>query len=240
MRKYQRIPVEEIVKNSELRPVYNFAAEKHAAQFREGTEKIPYINHLLRVFEISMNAMVDAPIKLYMQTKMAPWILKTASAALLHDVIEDTQCNSKEKLAKSISGFTGGHENATDISEMVYELSNPPGIKEEDKRAWQVPHARIISVDSKIIKVSDMVANVIDVVEHPPLWTFQEKWEFVDKTIEITDSCVNYLPANLSPIYKPVFAYLNELSETVCKYAYEQLKRRDKNRSFLNKISRGK
>ena len=69
MRKYQRIPVEEIVKNSELRPVYNFAAEKHATQFREGTERIPYINHLLRVFEISMNAMVDAPIKLYMQSK---------------------------------------------------------------------------------------------------------------------------------------------------------------------------
>ena len=85
-----------------------------------------------------------------------------------------------------------------------------------------------------------MIANVIDVVEHPPLWTFQEKWEFVDKTGEITDSCVNYLPSNLSPKYKPVFEYLNGLSESVCKYAYEQLKNRDKQRSFLQEMSRGK
>ena len=240
MRKYQYIPVEDILKNDSLRPVYNFVAEKHAGQLREGTEKIPHLNHLLRVFEISMNSLVDAPLKPYLYSKMSQWVIKIASVALLHDVIEDTQCNSKEKLARSISCFVGGSENATSISEMVYELSNPPGIKEEDKRAWQVPHARIISVDSKIVKISDMIANVIDVVEHPPLWTFQEKWEFVDKTSEITDSCVNYLPSNLSPKYKPVFGYLNELSESVCKYAYEQLKNRDKQRSFLQEMSRGK
>ncbi|MBP9999500.1 MAG: hypothetical protein KBT14_02255 [Proteobacteria bacterium] len=240
MKQYQQIPVNDILKNRDLKPVYYFVEEKHAGQLREGTERIPHLNHLLRVFEISMNALVDAPLKQYLCSKMPQWIIKIASVALLHDVIEDTQCNTKEKLAHSISGFVGGTENTKNISEMVYELSNPPGIKEEDKRAWQVPHARTISVDAKVVKISDMIANVIDVVEHPPLWTFQEKWEFVDKTIEITDSCVNYLPPDLSPKYKPVFGYLNELSANVCEYAYGQLKSRDKQRFFLQEISRGR
>ena len=115
MRKYRYIPVEDILKNDSLRPVYNFVAEKHAGQLREGTEKIPHLNHLLRVFEISMNSLVDAPLKPYLYSKMSQWVIKIASVALLHDVIEDTQCNSKEKLARSISCFVGGSENAKNI-----------------------------------------------------------------------------------------------------------------------------
>ena len=111
MRKYQYIPVEDILKNDSLRPVYNFVAEKHAGQLREGTEKIPHLNHLLRGGEISMNSL----LKPYLYSKMSQWVIKIASVALLHDVIEDTQCNSKEKLARSISCFVGGSENATNI-----------------------------------------------------------------------------------------------------------------------------
>ena len=71
-----------------------FASDKHKYQRRKGFTKIPYINHPIRVARILTDKVPDAPAELII-------------AAILHDVIEDTDTQPAEiRNLFGESGFT--------------------------------------------------------------------------------------------------------------------------------------
>ena len=74
--------------SSKLLDALNFANERHAGHLRKGTE-IPYLTHLLAVSSLAIeDSSSDDDLKDVIET--------VAIAALLHDVVEDTETEIEE------------------------------------------------------------------------------------------------------------------------------------------------
>jgi guanosine-3',5'-bis(diphosphate) 3'-pyrophosphohydrolase len=97
-----------------------FAAWKHAGQFRKGEAKTPYIHHPVEV------------------------------AALLHDVIEDTETESAE-----INTHFGSR-----VCSIVLEVTDDTSLKRQDRKAAQIAHAPHLSSDAQRLKLADKISNV--------------------------------------------------------------------------------
>ena len=72
--------MENMVNQSLLQRAIEFAAEKHAGQFRKGTT-IPYFTHVMEAMEIVSRMTEDEEIR---------------AAAVLHDTLEDTDTGKDE------------------------------------------------------------------------------------------------------------------------------------------------
>lgn len=113
-----------------------FAA--HEGQFRKYGDGVPYIQHPVRVS------------------------LMTA-AALLHDVLEDTEVPAEVIAQKCGPG----------VLEIVQELTNPAHLPEHRYKPRAVrkqidrDHLKTVSREAKIIKLCDRIDNLRDVVNAP-------------------------------------------------------------------------
>lgn len=83
------------------------------------------------------------------------------AAALLHDTVEDTQ-TSVEKLAQHVGPRIAGIATA-----VTDDMSLP---KAERKRL-QIEHAPYLSMPAKLVKLSDKICNIQDVIDRPPDWS---------------------------------------------------------------------
>ena len=90
-----------------------FAAVRHRSQFRKGLDKTPYINHPIQVAELLANAAGETD----------PVLL---TAAILHDVVEDTveSVEERDELISTISGMFG-----EEILSLTLEVT-------DDKTLW--------------------------------------------------------------------------------------------------------
>ncbi len=122
-----------------------FAARAHAHQRRKGVAAAPYINHCLEVARlISVQARVtDTDI---------------LCAAILHDVVEDTPVTIAQ-LQQTFGGEIAGY-----VAEVTDDRSLPRAVRKQQ----QIEHAPHLTVGASLIKLSDKISNVRDLVTDPP------------------------------------------------------------------------
>jgi hypothetical protein len=108
-----------------------FAAHKHSRQRRKDLEATPYINHPIEVAEVlsRIGGITDLP---------------TLQAAILHDIIEDTETSPQE-----LEDYFG-----QEVRLLVQEVTDKSLPKQERKRL-QVEHAPNLSTPAKLIKLGD-------------------------------------------------------------------------------------
>lgn len=134
-----------------------FAAEKHTHQRRKNSDQSPYIEHPIQValYLWEVGGVTDADVII---------------AAILHDTIEDTNTTFEE-----ISREFG--ERAAGI---VMEVTDDKSLPKQVRKQLQIEHAPSLSSGAKLVKLSDKISNIRDVVTDPPLnWDIQRRAEYL-------------------------------------------------------------
>jgi guanosine-3',5'-bis(diphosphate) 3'-pyrophosphohydrolase len=143
----------------------DFAATRHRSQFRKGEEKIPYINHPIQVANLLVNEVGETD----------PVLL---SAAILHDVVEDTVNSVEERdmLIEEILSLFG-----EEILALTLEVTDDKTLIKEERKRLQVEHAAKISVRAKKLKSADKIMNIRDIMNCPPSgWTRKRVIDYLD------------------------------------------------------------
>lgn len=136
-----------------------FAAQRHQYQRRGGYDKLPYINHLLKV--------ADALIQIGEEEDEILLV-----AAVLHDIIEDTDTTAAE-LAREFS---------KEVADIVTELTDDMSLSHEVRKQLQIEHALSLSTRARKIRLADKASNMIDIFTYPIDWPLQKKIKYVDNT----------------------------------------------------------
>jgi (p)ppGpp synthase/HD superfamily hydrolase len=144
-----------------------FAARKHRDQKRKGSDKAPYINHLISVAEVlaSVGKVTD---------------LTLLQAAILHDTIEDTG-TKREELES---------EFGADVTSIVLELTDDNSLPKKERKQQQVEHAPQMSDSAKQLKIADKISNISEIApDEPPDWTPERRREYLDWAERVVAGC---------------------------------------------------
>ena len=148
------------------------AAEKHQYQRRSGYERLPYLNHLIKV--------TDTLLRIGGETD--PDLLL---AALLHDIIEDTDVTEAD-LARLFNPRVAG---------IVAELSDDMGLPYAVRKQRQVAAASGLSVEARKIRIADKACNIRDILHYPVEWPLEKKQYYVTNSVEVVDRIRGVNPA---------------------------------------------
>ncbi|WP_022673006.1 HD domain-containing protein [Novosphingopyxis baekryungensis] len=133
-----------------------YAADRHCGQTR-GDGVTPYINHPLAVASILRN---DGGIS-------DP---DTLVAALLHDVVEDTNATIDE--VRTLFG--------EGVAAIVAEVSDDTSLPREQRRREQLGKIRLMSPGGRLVKLADKIANLRDLQSSPPRdWSMDRQLAYV-------------------------------------------------------------
>jgi guanosine-3',5'-bis(diphosphate) 3'-pyrophosphohydrolase len=122
-----------------------FAADKHRAQRRLDVHETPYINHPITVLSIlcEEGGVVDENV---------------LCAGVLHDTIEDTDTTPDE-----LSRLFGPR-----VRDIVLAVSDDKQLPKAERKRLQIVHASAAPREAKLVKLADKIANLRDLLEHPP------------------------------------------------------------------------
>jgi guanosine-3',5'-bis(diphosphate) 3'-pyrophosphohydrolase len=144
-----------------------FAADKHRHQRRKGADASPYINHPIEVADRLANV---AGV-----TELA-----VLQAAILHDTIEDTETTADELEARFGPVVRGLVEEVTDDQTKPREV----------RKRLQIEMAPGLSAGARLIKISDKLANLLDMAERPPAgWSGERRREYADWAERVVGGC---------------------------------------------------
>lgn len=123
----------------------HFAAERHKHQRRKGESKAPYVNHVIEVAHTlkTIGEIKDQHILI---------------AALLHDILEDTETQAVE--IESLFG--------PEVLKYVEEVTDDKSLPKAVRKQGQIDKAAHLSQGAKLIKLADKAANVADIANDPP------------------------------------------------------------------------
>lgn len=142
-----------------------FAAARHKSQFRKGLGKTPYINHPIQVANLLVNYGGESD----------PVLL---SAAILHDVVEDTvnSVGERDELISTIAEMFG-----QEILSLTLEVTDDKTLDKKERKRLQVENASHKSDNAKKLKIADKIMNLRDISENPPAdWSLQRISEYFD------------------------------------------------------------
>jgi (p)ppGpp synthase/HD superfamily hydrolase len=143
-----------------------FAAHKHQAQRRKGETKRPYIGHLIEVARmIAEVGKSDDPTIL--------------SAAILHDILEDTETTRDE-----LSQVFGER-----ITDFVVQMTDDKSLPKDERKKLQIEHAPHLSPGAKLIKLGDKISNVREIANDPPVkWSKKRRGKYFNWATEVVDA----------------------------------------------------
>jgi guanosine-3',5'-bis(diphosphate) 3'-pyrophosphohydrolase len=121
-----------------------FAAQCHSGQYRKDG-KTPYINHPLEV----MNLVITNVEKPHTNILIA---------AVLHDVVEDTNVTSAEIK----------HMFGAQVAKLVAELTDDKTLTKEERKRIQLSEVHTLSEEGKLLRLCDKICNVYDILYAPP------------------------------------------------------------------------
>ena len=128
-----------------LNEVLKFATAAHGDQKRKYTGD-PYINHPIAVAEI---------------VETVPHTPEMVAAALLHDVVEDTDVTLdqiKDKFGSKVSDLVG----------WLTDISRPEDGNRKTRKALDREHSANAPAEAQTIKLADLIHNTISIAEHDP------------------------------------------------------------------------
>lgn len=144
-----------------LLAVAAYAAEQHAYQRRAGYDRLPYINHLLKV----TSGLIECG-----ETN-----LELLSAALLHDILEDTPVTLLE-----LQEHFG-----EEVASIVSELTDDMNLTYETRKRLQYEGISGLSVSAQKIRIADKASNVFDICHYPLDWPVIRKQAYLDSAVHI-------------------------------------------------------
>ena len=135
----------------------HFAAEKHQDQRRKDEGQTPYINHPIAVAETLRLFRVDD--------------VDVLAAALLHDVLEDTETTPGEVL--EAFGMS--------VLIIVQEMTDDKSLPKQVRKDLQIEGAPSLSEQAKLVKLADKICNLGDMAKKPPVgWPLERCVAYVD------------------------------------------------------------
>ena len=141
-----------------------FAAKKHRMQRRKDEDASPYINHPIALMHVLC---IDGGIT-------NPTIL---AAAALHDTIEDTETTREELEA----------EFGSAVGQLVVEMTDDKSLPKAERKRLQIEHAPHASPEGTLVKQSDKICNVRDMIGPPPGWDLERQREYFDWAKAVVD-----------------------------------------------------
>lgn len=120
-----------------------FATAAHEGQVRKYTGE-PYINHPIEVMEIVKTVSSDVAMH---------------AAALLHDVVEDTDVTIEDII----------REFGDDVAQLVDDLtdvSKPEDGNRKARKALDRAHSAMSSGRAQTVKLADLISNGKDILQH--------------------------------------------------------------------------
>ncbi len=141
-----------------------FAASSHAGQTRKDGIT-PYINHPIEVMHLLTftGNVSDEDI---------------LSAAVLHDVIEDTNC-TEEEIAERFG---------KKVAAVVLELTDNKTLNKEERKTRQLETAEALSHEARLIRISDKICNVYDILYAPPQdWDVDRRKKYLTWANEVVE-----------------------------------------------------
>jgi len=175
----------------EILEAINFAAEKHKGQVRKGSG-LPYILHPIAVSH------------LILKYKVSKHITELQIAAILHDVLEDTECSYSEIEDKF--GFL--------VASIVMELtSSNEQIALLGKNKYLMQKMVLMSKYAFILKLIDRLTNVSD----------QPAKKYLEDTIVM----MKFVKENREDLSKTQLKIISKI-ETVCKTKLEKMNKEAK------------
>ena len=164
-----------------------FSSHRHRSQRRKGRREIPYINHPIEVACLLANEGGETdPILL--------------TAAILHDVIEDTvdSADEKKELMAEISARFG-----EDILSVTMEVTDDKSLEKKERKRLQIEHASHISARAKKLKIADKITNLRDIIIDPPdWWTHYRIVEYLDWSEQVVNGLKGVSPELESLFFK--------------------------------------
>jgi HD domain len=142
-----------------------FAAEAHRNHRRKGASQEPYINHLIEVLDLV--ASVEGGD------------MDVLIAALLHDVLEDTQ--------------TGYEELAAAFGErvacIVQENSDDMTLPKPERRRARLASIGKKSRDARLVKFADIISNLRAIAVSPPAgWSNDRRLGYLESCRDLVDA----------------------------------------------------
>lgn len=150
----------------ELTRALNFAAEAHANQRRKGAAQEPYVNHLIEVMDLVARATGGDDTELLI-------------AALLHDVIEDTDLTP--------DGLTDAF--GARVTAIVQANSDDMSLPKAERKRQRIAAMAHKPADARIVKMADVISNVRAVVISAPAgWTADWKLNYLKGCKDLVDA----------------------------------------------------
>ena len=158
------------------------ASIAHKFQMRKDGQT-PFINHPIQVAELisSVGGIQDEVI---------------LSAAILHDIIEDTTTTYDE--VKNTFGFV--------IADIVMECSDNKDLPKAERKRLQVVNVSKKSYEAKIVKLADKIANMTDIIVNPPNdWDKERKLEYFYWAKEVVDEGLRGINSGLELMFDDTY-----------------------------------
>ncbi|BGO96586.1 HD domain containing protein [Rhodotorula toruloides] len=167
----------------------HFAAVAHSQQRRKSPSSPAYVQHPLHVA-----ALLASPASSLHPNPP----VEVLQAAMLHDVIEDTETTVQEL-----------RERFGDVvTNIVLECSDDKSLSKEARKQAQIDHSPHKSDEAKHVKLADKLSNLTDLMSakgRPAGWSVQRIQEYFVWSKRVTDSCKHVNPGlgeKLDEIYR--------------------------------------
>lgn len=135
-----------------------YAAEAHANQRRKGAAQEPYINHLIEVLDLVARATGGEDTDLL-------------TAALLHDVVEDTPVSADELAAAF----------GERVARIVVENSDDMTLPKDERRRQRIAAMAHKSPEARIVKTADVISNLRAIAVSPPAgWAMDRRLGYLE------------------------------------------------------------
>lgn len=165
-----------------------FVARAHANQRRKGAAQEPYVNHLIEVAKLVVDATGGADPDVVI-------------GALLHDTIEDTSVTYE-----MIEAQFGNR-----VADFVKENSDDMSLPKQERRRRRIADAKHKSYGAKLIKIADIISNARAMITSPPAgWALAWKLDYLEATHALHGE-MRGANANLDAVFEEVFEEVREV-----------------------------
>jgi len=145
----------------------HYAADLHKEAKRKGKAGEPYVNHVIEVAELlaRVGGVHD---------------IATLQAAILHDVVEDTEATFED----IERGF------GADVRRIVEQVTDDRCLPKHERKQRQIEKAPNLTDAAKMVKIADKISNVCAIMlSPPPDWSRERRLEYVDWSARVVAGC---------------------------------------------------
>ena len=141
-----------------------YAAVQHQYLRRGGYDRLPYINHLIKVANILEEAGIGGKTELTL-------------IAILHDIREDTDTTYRQL----------SEQFGESIAQAVEELTDDMSLSYSERKRKQIESAPTLSHQASIIRIADKIGNIRDITSYPIDWPHDKKLRYVENSILVVN-----------------------------------------------------